>query len=534
MKNLTLREKIGQTCMPKSDDFERFGGKNALKDYPIGALYLSPDTGIKDRAATAGYLQELNESLKMPLLVSSYEAFEKGPGTIVSDMDVFPSIINVGAAASEEIAYKFGYYQGLQFNAAGINWPFFPVADLDARLSNVMICRCISDDHRLALKMIGSVIRGMQDAGVAACVKHFPSTDDYRDPHITNAKNSSPLEDWMQEQGSVYKAAIDAGVYSVMSAHVSFPDVDSDLTPNGVYVPATMSKKILDGLLRNDLGFEGVVVTDAVNMRGLQASYTMEEIYIGALNTGNDIVLFCDLDYIDIIENAVKTGKVSMARIDEAVERVLALKRKLGLLDENYCAGMTLTAQQMSQCKQALKEICQKSITLINNAGKFLPLSAQNIKKAAIIAIAQYPDYIETLQPLKAALQQRGIKSDIFNGLTSDAYVEEIKSGGEMLKKISDEYDIIIYCPYIGAHRPLGSPFFSGDTVMTLWQCMEYGKEKSIVVSLGSPHVYYEYFETSPVYINAYSLTPEILEAVVEGIFGEIDFVGTSPVRLTP
>ena len=100
---------------------------------------------------------------------------------------------------------------------------------------------------------------------------------------------------------------------------------------------------------------------------------------------------------------------------------------------------MTLTAQQMSQCKQALKEICQKSITLINNAGKFLPLSAQNIKKAAIIAIAQYPDYIETLQPLKAALQQRGIKSDIFNGLTSDAYVEEIKSGGEMLKKISDE-----------------------------------------------------------------------------------------------
>ena len=79
-------------------------------------------------------------------------------------------------------------------------------------------------------------------------------------------------------------------------------------------------------MLRNDLGFEGVVVTDAVNMRGLQASYTMEEIYIGALNTGNDIVLFCDLDYIDIIENAVKTGKVSMARIDEAVERVLALK----------------------------------------------------------------------------------------------------------------------------------------------------------------------------------------------------------------
>ena len=272
------------------------------------------------------------------------------------------------------------------------------------------------------------------------------------------------------------------------------------------------------------MGFQGVTVTDAVSMKGLAAAFEHEDVYIECFNAGNDVILFCHDDYIDIMERAVLDGRVSMDRVDEAVERVLTLKQRLGLF-EDLREPQPLSEAEHAHFHRVCYDTGKNAITVLNNRNAALPFDPQKVHRAAIIILAPYEPFQADLQVAIDALARRGIQVTVVKNISSKA----------QLKDLAENNDLIIYACFLAQSSPLGMSFFSRqEDLITLFNGLSYGAEKSIAVSFGAPSIYYNYFEEADIYLNAYSSDPGTMEAFVDGILGDFPFTGKSPVKLRP
>ena len=534
LSKMTLREKIGQTGMPspsaiKKGVTEEGGYVNYFTKYPYCGFYVSSIGMVKDdgtpingRFDMAEIIKKASSSLKTPLFISVDAEF--GAKLLSSDLTQLPSNMSVGAAASHELTYKRTHYWAKELRTMGINWAFGPVCDLLGHFLAVSGTRCMSDSTDLIVDLIPHAIKGIQDAGVLATAKHYPgSIGDFRDTHFSFASDDLPREIWDSRIKPIWEAAAKAGVDSFMVGHKAHTNLDDSLTSQDIPRPASASKKTLD-ILRKDMDFDGIIVTDAVTMKSIAAAFTHEEMYIECLNAGNDVVLFTGNDYIDIIEKAYNEGKVTLERIEEAAERVLRYKKKVGLFEGKFI-GEEMTDTDKADFNETNYEICKKAATLIGDNGK-IPFDVSKVKKATIVPIAPsekfHNEYIKIIQD---SLARYGVESDV---------VEEMRTK-TLLKEISETSDLIIYACHIGWTAPYGFPGYSQEREMnTLFNSLSYGSEKSVVVSFGHPSVYYNYFSGFQGFINMYSLSPESVDAFVDGIFGKFEFTGKSPVALTP
>ncbi len=534
LKGMTLREKIGQTAMPappavKKGVQEEGSYTNYFKKYPYNGFYVSTIGMIKNdgnpiekSSDMAEVISEASANIKIPLLVATDAEF--GAKQLFDDMTDIPTNMSVGAAASRELAYKRTYYWAKELYSAGINWAFGPVCDLLGHFLAVSGTRCMSDNTELIVDLIPHAIKGIQDAGILACAKHYPGTiGEFRDSHFSLAADDLPREVWDSKIKPIWEAATAAGVDSFMVGHHAHTNLDDSFTPNGIARPASASKKILD-ILREDMDFDGIIVTDAVSMKSIAAAFNHDDMYIECLNSGNDVVLFTGNDYIDVIEKAYNEGKVTLERIEEAAERVLRYKKKLGLFEGKFI-GEAMTEKDNADFKATNYEICQKAATLLGNDGK-VPFDVSKVKKATIIPLAPsekfHNEYIKIMQD---SLLRYGVESEILLEARSKS----------LLKEASEKSDLIIYACYISWAAPYGFPGYSQEREMnTLFNSLSYGAEKSIVVSFGHPSVYYNYFCGTHGFINMYGLSQESIDAFVDGIFGKFEFTGKSPVSLTP
>lgn len=533
ISKMTLREKLGQTGIPSPAALAKAipaqGGYLAcFTKYPYSGLYVNGSTLIQDDgtplatpAEANAAFSKLNAQLPIPLLISG--DCEYGANTLYPELHAFGTNMAMGAAGSEALAYKRAYYWAKEMRSMGVNWPFSPVVDLHTNFFSTGGIRRISADPEIAAKIAAPLIKGIQDVGVAASAKHFPgSSKDYRDPHFCNNCNRKTMEEWNAKDRKVWQAAIDAGVLTVMTSHSAVPAMDDSITANGLPRPASASKKVID-LLRNDLGFQGLVVTDAVSMKGLTAAFSHEDMYIECFNAGNDIILFTDMDYIDVMEKAVETGRVTMERVDEACLRVLELKEKIGLFGEE--TFVPLTEEEQKDIPRVSYEIGKHAMTLITNRGELLPFDPKKVKKAAIINVSPDAVFLESLEVMKEAFAAHGIEATIYERL----------SGKKLLQEISQECDIIVYAAFLAQSRPLGMSVFSRkEDLYTLYHSLSFGAEKSVGVSFGATSIYYNYFESIGAFINAYSPDHETIRAFVDGILGQFPFTGKTPVPLYP
>ena len=272
------------------------------------------------------------------------------------------------------------------------------------------------------------------------------------------------------------------------------------------------------------MGFRGVAVTDAVSMKALAAAFDHEDVYIECFNAGNDVILFCHDDYIDVMEKAVLDGRVSMERLDEAVGRVLDLKQRLGLFGD-LPEPQPLSEEEHAHFHRVCYDIGKNAITLLNNRNGALPFDPQKVHRAAVIVLAPYEPFREDLQVAIDALERRGIRVTVVNSLSSKHQLEDLAGSN----------DLLIYACYLAQANPEGMPFYSRhEDLVTLFNGLSYGAEKSVAVSFGNPSIYYNYFEEADIYLNAYSSDPDTMEAFVDGILGEFPFTGKSPVKLRP
>ena len=531
---LSLREKLGQTGIPSPNAVKK--AIAAYGDYvpffkalPYCGLYV--DMACRNRSdgtqyETPAQLEQVfdcvNRQLDIPLLISA--DFEYGVNTIFPQLHAASTNMAMGAANSDELAYKRSYYWAREMRSMGVNWPFSPVVDLHTNFFSTGGIRRLSADAEVAAKLTGPIVRGIQDAGVAASAKHFPgSSKDYRDTHFCTNINTKKMEEWNANDRKVWQAAIDAGVMSIMTSHCAMPAMDDSFARGRIPRPVSASKKALD-ILRKEMGYEGLIVTDAVSMKGLAAAFTHEDVYIECFNAGNDIILFCDTDYIDVMEKAVQDGRVSIERVDDACRRVLEFKEKLGLFDFSKPAR-PLSTEETADYESTCYKIAMKGMTLLCNQGQMLPFDAGKVKKVAIINVSPDATFLSSLQVMKDAFDAYGIEATILQRLT----------GKQQLRALDETCDIIIYACFLAQSRPLGmSVYARKEELYTLFHSLSFGADKSVGVSFGATSIYYNYFENVDAFVNAYSPDEQTMRAFVDGILGKFPFTGRSPVPLTP
>lgn len=513
--DLTLKEKILQTMVirVKKDNFvsDQVGAA-----FFFGEIITEADEmGIEQARNT---LAEYIDNAKIPILLTS--DFENGCGSMLKGLTPLPYLMSLGATNSEEIAYNYGKATALEARSVGANWSFSPVCDLNINNRNPLInVRGLSDNPELASRLLKQVVRGMQDNGLAACAKHFPGDGlDYRDQHIVTTHNTLNMDEWKKLSGKVFQDLIDDGVYSVMAGHITLPAYQKEVFENGMKLPATLSYELITNLLKKEMGYNGLVVTDALGMGGFNGWYdTMQQAEIESFKAGCDMMLWPTKDYVKNMTEAVENGYISMERLDDAVTRILDMKEKLGLFKQDNHA-IKLSADDMAFVKKTQQDTAERSITLIRDNGNFFPMSPEKQKKVAVVPITHHLPSLAEAELLCDELHAKGFEVTYFQD--------------GMKENEIDEHDLVIYAVFSRPFRPMGFLDFHSGEARKVRAYLTDGTKKSMIVSFGSPYFGNQYFERAVTYVNAYSMVSPSVKAFVRAAVGEIPFGNFNPVEL--
>ena len=542
IKDLTLREKIAQLLIVRMSDLIQDASTSYTKmrapeeaaqimeKNQFGGIWLHGNTDVNQindewkknvNFTSVDELREWYENVRKNVKIPVIAANDAGGGT-AKGMSSFPTGLAVGASSDDKAAYKLGRCLAGEMSKYGCDWVWSPIADYGNR-RGAGIVRQYSNIPDDMIKCSIGYMEGFHSRNMAATVKHFPGSDplETRDSHIVTTFMRTPLDEWEKTQGRIFQEVIDAGVDSVMVVARSWPAVD-DTQVNGRYLPAGLSYKITTELLKEKMGFKGVVVTDDVNMGGFTSFYSGGRLYAEFIKAGNDMLLGVSVDAVDLIEEEVKKGTVSVERIDDAVMRVLDMKEKLGLFSEGYREPDWTLEEAKAESAKAAKEIAETSVTLIRDRKGIIPFDKNKVKNVAIVCYTHRESVFDSLKTMKEEFEKNGCNVTLYRRFNSF----------EEAKEAADKNDLIVYVGFISFHAPKGLPSFYGDEFWALRHAFVYGVEKSVGVSLGYPHIHYDVMDDAIAFINAYNPAAETQKAVVKGILGEIPFVGKSPVEL--
>ncbi|MFG2346238.1 glycoside hydrolase family 3 protein [Streptomyces phaeochromogenes] len=297
---------------------------------------------------------------------------------------LFPGAMALGAGGSRTDARTAGRIGGAELRAMGIRQDYAPVADVNVNPANPVIgVRSFGADPQAVAGMVAAQVKGYQSAGVAATSKHFPGHGDTEtDSHYGFPVIEHTEAQWAELDAPPFRAAIAAGIDSIMTAHIMVPALD----PSGD--PATLSRPILTGILRERLGYDGVVVTDSLGMEGVRTKYGDDRVPVLALKAGVDQLL--NPPKLDVAWNAVlqavRGGELTEARLDESILRVLRLKAKLGLIKDPYVTGRGVDrVVGIPSHLKAADRIAERTTTLLVNSGGLLPLSRRTHRKVLVV-----------------------------------------------------------------------------------------------------------------------------------------------------
>lgn len=526
LSSMTLREKIAQMIISYSDGYEISKDSkeykrlsNLIKNQKIGGLIFFKGNSLQE-AALINDLQSISET---PLLISA--DFERGTKMRLDDGSLFPSNMALGATRNPELAYKMGIMISKECRAIGIHQNYAPVLDVNNNSKNPIInVRSYGEDPLLVSQMGNALIKGIQEGNVIATGKHFPG---HGDTEIDSHNDLPVLNFDMNRLNNVelvpFKNAISGGVQSIMIAHLSFPAIEDN--PN---VPASLSSKIVNGILVDQLGFNGLIVTDALNMSGITKHFSTKEVALMCINAGIDLILMPQDEEktISTIEQAVKKGEISEERIDYSVRKILEAKSRLGL-DENKYVDLEKVKEIInSEEERNLSQlIADESVTLVKNENKILPFTKSK-NNILILSLNNGNDKANSDYFLQRFDEKPA-------GYLSQVKVFD-KSGditnADDILDASIDADIILIPIYAKVKIKTGTVGLPESQI----NLIKYFKEKNkkvIVISFGNPYLL-QGFEEIESYICAYSDSESSINAVIKGIFGEIKFKGKLPVSI--
>ncbi|RHR13795.1 beta-hexosaminidase [Coprobacillus sp. AM29-13] len=421
LSNMSLRQKITQMMMvdfrqwktadeEAKSDFTKMNSEvqKIVEDYDFGSVIFFANN-IKETEQSFNLTMDLQKAATkdngIPLLITTDQeggiVYRLGSGTAL------PGNMALGATGDVNNAKIAGEIIGSELSSLGINTTLAPVVDVNNNANNPVIgLRSYGEDAEMVGKMASAEIEGLAEYNVIGCAKHFPGHGDTAtDSHYGLPMVNKSKEELLNNELKPYQVAIDQGIEMIMSAHILYPQLDdttvhSDKTGKEEKLPSTLSHKILTDLLKGEMGFNGVVVTDAMNMAGIAATYDEVQAVKLAINAGVDLIcmptnITCLEDMskldaiIDGVEKAVNDGEIQESRLDDAVTRVLTLKENKGILDwkeSNYSLEKALATVGCDENRAKEREIAAKAVTVVKNENNTLPLNVTKKSKVLLVA----------------------------------------------------------------------------------------------------------------------------------------------------
>src|SRR5580693_3588499 len=396
LRKLTLEEKVGQVFMVwcrasflNVDNPEYLQWREEMQKYHVGSFAMTvhvdgPYLLRSEPYEAAELLNRLQSESKLPLLFAA--DFERGVSMRLLGTTVFPHAMAFGGDGKIEDAETFGSITALESRAIGIHWNFFPDADVNSNPANPIInTRSFGEDPKQVGDLVAAYIKGAHEGGMLVTVKHFPGHGDTAtDSHLGVASVNVDRAHLNSIELPPFRQAIAAGVDSVMVAHVTVPALDSD--PNHV---GTISTAVVTDLLERQLGFKGLIVTDALDMAGLTHLFAnnIGRAAVEAFKAGNDLLLIpADLGAsYDAMVKAVRSGEIPQARLDQSVLKILKIKASLGLqVSRTVDVGALATAVGKPENIAFGQQVAESAVTLVRDNGKVLPLKTKGTTKAGL------------------------------------------------------------------------------------------------------------------------------------------------------
>lgn len=526
LSSMTLREKIAQMviadAIPENLTENSAGFKKLKKLCELtkvgGFIFFKGSSN--DYVRLANKLQGYSET---PLLFSA--DFERGTKMRVTDGGLFPTNMAIGAADNFELTYKMGLEVARETRLLGIHQNYSPVCDVNNNPNNPIInVRSFGEDPQLVSRMSEAMIKGLQDGNVIATAKHFPG---HGDTDIDSHNDLPQLNFTMDRMNSVelipFKNAISKNVMSVMIAHLAFPELEK--SPN---IPASLSPQIVQELLINKMEFNGLVVTDALNMKGITKYFSTTEVAVMCVNAGIDLILM-PLDVtatINAIEKEVNSGRISEERINRSAEKILKTKQWLGLFENRLVNENGIESSiNTAGANELAQQIADASITLVKDDKNIMPFKNTAEGKTAFVIISEggeqdNTDYLKMLAP-------DYFNSSAFYTATSSSMDSELKGSMNSLSS----YDNIVVVIYAKVRFGTGKISISSQNIDLVNRLNETGRNMT-VISLGNPYLLKE-FPLVPSYICAYGDSDFAIKAVIKAISGSVKFKGKLPVTIT-
>jgi beta-N-acetylhexosaminidase len=550
LRRMTIEEKIGQMIMPwahiefmneQNPDYLRL--REEMRKYHVGGFGVTvfadgPSLSKSEPYEAAELTNRLQRDSKYPLLFAA--DFERGLSMRMNGATGFPAAMAFGAAGDSDLARDFGRVTAEEARAIGVQWNWFPVADVNSNPANPIInTRSFGEDPAQVGKLVAAYIGGARREGMLTTVKHFPGHGDTdTDTHLTLARVTASKERLEQLELVPFRDAIAAGVDAVMTAHVTVPAIEPD--PN---VPASVSKNVVTGLLKEQLGFRGLVVTDALDMGGLMrvfpgspAQVSSEEA-VAAIEAGNDMVIIpADLDgaYRGLLA-AVRSGRISAKRVDESVLKILRLKASVGL-DRSRLVDLAAVDRVIGKPEslELAQRVADRAVTLVSDRNHLLPVQPAQVSGSGITTVIFTDDAraSEGGRTFVRQLRQRVPDATVF-------YVDEFNAayvGPEVLGAVTKAKTVIAVAEAVPSARRTagngaGSAGLNQDGAQILASIVKDAGGKTIVAAFGNPYTGTE-IPGIGTYLCTFSNTTASAVSLAKAIFGEIPIHGRLPVTL--
>ena len=539
LTGLTLRQKVGQLIMPwVLGDFAPEGSPSHdrileyIEDQGIGGLIMS----VGSPTEVAAKLNDFQAHSNIPLLVAADLETGAGfrmrgavqmPGTIeLGGATDFPSLMAVGATADPQLAYEMGRITALEARGVGIHIPFAPVLDVNNNPDNPIInVRSFGENPEDVADLGAAFVRGVQEHGAIATGKHFPGHGDTEtDSHLGLPVIPHSRARMDSVEMFPFRHAIEAGMGAVMTAHISVPSLDG-----GVGDPATLSSAVLTDLLRDEMEFDGLLFTDAMDMSAISRGFGAEEASVRAIEAGADVILMPPSveRAVEGIAAAVESGRIEASRIDASVRRILETKKQMGL-DRDRAVQIDQIGQVVGipAHTQVAAEIAERSITLLHNGGNLLPLLGTRSARVMSVSFRRTSDVLAG-RYFNTRLRQT------YPRLTTAGL--DVNSGPalyEDLLRQARQQALVILSTYVTAFSQSGSLALPEEVVDFAGQLTEIGVPH-IVISFGNPYLITELPDVRA-YMLAWSGSEVSQTAAAQALFGDIEISGRVPTRIPP
>ena len=531
--SLTLEEKLGQLFFPIGYSADSQYLQHEILDRNPGGLMFR--TASEEELFSAyTYLQE---HTKVPMFLAGN--LESGGDGIVLEGTIFGKQMQAAATGDPNQAYRLGKISCSEAQAVGCNYAFAPVVDIDMEYHNpITNVRTYGSDPEMVKACGLAYMKAAAECGSAVALKHFPGDGvDETDHHILVSVNSLSCEKWDETYGDVYKTLIDNGALTTMVGHIAMPAYQKkfNTTHPDKLVPASLSPELLQGLLRKQLGFNGMIITDASPMVGFLCAMDREKSVPYCIEAGCDMILFYK-EYEEDLEfmlKGYKEGILSEKRLDEALTRILATKAamKLHIKQKEGTLAPDRNNLKIIGCEEHrkwAKECAEKAVTLVKDTQQLLPINPREHRRVLLEVLGGFPSEERVKRTFAEALEKEGF--EVIH------YVEEKFdfSGPMHFEKVNEfraKYDLVIYVGNVenASNKTTNrlnwyAPYGAGNNVPWFVEVVP-----TLFVSLQNP---YHLLDVPMIktYINAYSNHDVMIETVVEKIVGRTPFQGISPV----